>query len=164
MGANLQARVSVGTAPQGRILRRPRRFIPRVAMVSPMFKDRTLMTSDERRVLRQDCDVYDDGHLRVEHDNYYVTCGGRRVPLALKEFLILSRLARNPDRVVTQADLWEHAWGREPVNGAALRVHVSHLRQKLAPHGLVVESMINVGYRLVTLARPATPSPDDPIL
>lgn len=93
--------------------------------------------------------VYDDGVLRVEHDNYYVACKGRRVSLPLKDFLLLSRLARNPERVVTLCDLWRYAWGiEEPLNGGTLRVHIYNLRQKLSPYGISIESMINVGYRL----------------
>lgn len=32
-------------------------------------------------------DVYDDGHLRVEHDNYYVACDGTPIKLPRTEFL-----------------------------------------------------------------------------
>lgn len=93
--------------------------------------------------------VYDDGLLRVEHDNYYVTCGGQRVLLPLKDFLLLSRLAKNPNRLVTSRDLWRHAWGsNEPPNRDALRVHIYRLRQKLAPFGITIENMSKVGYCL----------------
>lgn len=95
------------------------------------------------------CRVYDDGILRVEHDNYYVSCGGQRVLLPRKDFLLLSRLARNPERVVTTCDLWQHAWGtNEPVNSRTLRVHIYHIRRKLAPFGIKIENMTNVGYCL----------------
>jgi|SRR5215216_1326667 len=103
----------------------------------------------ESRPAGNNTNVYDDGHLRIEHDNYYVTCGGQRVPLPLKEFLLLSRLAKNPERVVPSRELWRCAWGEsKPVEGATLRVHIYHLRQKLAPFGITIESMVNVGYHL----------------
>jgi DNA-binding response OmpR family regulator len=54
-------------------------------------------------------DVYDDGYLRVEHQNYYVSCGGQILKLPRTEFLILSRLARTPERIVRSEDLWEYA-------------------------------------------------------
>jgi DNA-binding response OmpR family regulator len=56
-----------------------------------------------------EADVYDDGHLRVEHDNYYAACGGCALDLARAEFLIVSRLARNPGRVVSSDELWRVA-------------------------------------------------------
>ncbi|HEY3039958.1 MAG TPA: winged helix-turn-helix domain-containing protein [Pyrinomonadaceae bacterium] len=95
-------------------------------------------------------DVYDDGYLRVEHKNYYVACGGQALKLPRTEFLILSRLARSPERIVTAEDLWEHAWGgAKPVNAESLHVYIYRLRNKLNPHKLQIETMVNVGYRLI---------------
>ncbi len=57
-------------------------------------------------------EVYDDGHLRVEHDNYYVSCAGEPLKFRRAEFLLLSRLARGAARIVKAEELWGHAWGR----------------------------------------------------
>jgi DNA-binding response OmpR family regulator len=95
--------------------------------------------------------VYDDGRLRVEHDNYYVALGGRPAQLPRKEFLLLSRLVRNPGRVVASDELWRHAWpAGAPFNAESLHVHIYRLRRRLSPHGLRIESMVGVGYRLTT--------------
>ena len=97
---------------------------------------------------------YDDGVLRVEHDNYYVSLGGRQLRLPRKEFLILSRLAGSPERIVASEEIWRHAWGeRVPLNGETLHVHISRLRRRLEPSGLRIETMVNVGYRLLPAAR-----------
>ena len=96
-----------------------------------------------------DANVYDDGRLRVEHDNYYVALAGRPAQLPRKEFLILSRLARNPGRVVPSAELWNHAWpAGAAFNAESLHVHIYRLRRRLAPHGPRVETMVGVGYCL----------------
>ncbi len=101
-------------------------------------------------------DVYDDGYLRVEHKNYYVTCGGQSLKLPRTEFLILSRLARSPERIVTAEELWEYAWGREkPVNMESLHVYIYRLRNKLNSCKISIDTMVNVGYRLL-LANPRT--------
>ncbi len=93
--------------------------------------------------------TYDDGFLRIEHDNYYVACGGRVLQLALKEFLIISRLAQSVERIVTATDIWQYAWnGQGEFNSESLHVHIYRLRRKLAPYGLQIETMVNVGYRL----------------
>jgi len=95
-------------------------------------------------------DVYDDGYLRVEHRNYYVACAGRSLKLPRTEFLILSRLARSPERIVTAEELWEYAWGNDkPVNMESLHVYIYRLRNKLAPSRISIDTMVNVGYRLV---------------
>ena len=93
-------------------------------------------------------DVYDDGYLRVEHANYYAACDGQILRLPRTEFLILSRLVRTPERIVKSEELWGSAWGDKPLNTESLHVYIYRLRNKLAPHKLQIETMVNVGYRL----------------
>jgi DNA-binding response OmpR family regulator len=94
-------------------------------------------------------DVYDDGFLRVEHDNYYVECGGVPLRLPRTEFLILSRLARSAGRIVTAQELWTYAWsGGKPLNTESLHVHIYRLRNKLF-QPVSIDTMVNVGYRLI---------------
>lgn len=94
--------------------------------------------------------VYDDGRLRVEHDNYYVACDGQTVQLPRKEFLILSRLARNPERIVPAEEIWQHAWGtRAPFNAESLHVHIYRLRRRFEASGVQIETMVGVGYRML---------------
>lgn len=101
-----------------------------------------------------EANVYDDGYLRVEHDNYYVACGGKRIALPLKEFLVFSRLARNADRVVPSEEIWRSAWGDSPFNSLSLRVHIHRIRRTFQPFGLRIESMVGVGYCLSVESRP----------
>ena len=96
-------------------------------------------------------DVYDDGYLRVEHRNYYVACDGASLKLPRTEFLIFSRLVRTPNRIVTSDELWSSVWGtNKPLNSESLHVYIYRLRTKLADFGLQIETMVNVGYRLIT--------------
>jgi DNA-binding response OmpR family regulator len=98
---------------------------------------------------QNDAEVYDDGCLRVEHRNYFVKCKGSFVSLQRAEFLLLSRMVRNMDRVVRTADLWEHVWGTsKPLNSESLHVTVCRLRRKFEPFGFRIDNMINVGYGL----------------
>lgn len=95
-------------------------------------------------------DVYDDGFLRVEHKNYYVACRGQSIKLPRTEFLIFSRLARSPERIVSAEELWEYAWGNDKaLNTESLHVYIYRLRSKLAPYNLRIDTMVNVGYRLL---------------
>lgn len=106
-------------------------------------------------------DVYDDGVLRVEHNNYYVSCAGQTIRLPRTEFLIFSRMARTPERIVTAEELWEYAWGAgKPLNTESLHVYIYRLRNKLLPYNLRIDTMVNVGYRLL-LESPGT-APDQP--
>ena len=97
-------------------------------------------------------DVYDDGFLRVEHKNYYVACGGSPIKLPRTEFLIFSRLTRTPNRIVAADELWSSVWGaNKPLNSESLHVYIYRLRAKLSEFGLQIETMVNVGYRLITI-------------
>ena len=100
--------------------------------------------------LDADSAVYDDGYLRVEHDRFYVSCGGQPLwRLSRREFLILSRLARGAGRPVTKEEIWACVWGDAAVfNSGNFRVHIANLRRKLAPFGLDIVAMVHVGYRL----------------
>ncbi len=111
----------------------------------------TEMSLTERNSQNQSADdVYDDGYLRVEHKNYYAACDGHSIKLPRTEFLIFSRLARSPERIVTAEDLWEYAWGNnKPLNTESLHVYIYRLRNKLLTFNLSIETMVNVGYRLV---------------
>ncbi|MGI8566454.1 MAG: winged helix-turn-helix domain-containing protein [Pyrinomonadaceae bacterium] len=116
-----------------------------------MINEPTTLAPREPRDERNGAiNVYDDGRLRVEHDNYYVSLDGHSLKLPRKEFLIMSRLARNPERVVPAEEIWQHGWGRRsPLNAESLHVHIYRLRRRIEPYGLHIETMVNVGYRLM---------------
>lgn len=98
-------------------------------------------------------DVYDDGYLRVEHENFYLACGGEPLYLPRVEFLLMSRLSRSINRVVRSEELWRAAWeNSKPLNSASLHVYIHRLRTKLAPYRLQIDTVINVGYRLLKSA------------
>ena len=110
----------------------------------------TEMSLNERRTSETTPEVYDDGYLRVEHNAYYVSCGGDPIKLPRTEFLIFSRLVRSAERIVPVDELWQYAWGTEkPLNTESLHVYIYRLRNKLAPFNLTIDTMVNVGYRLM---------------
>lgn len=95
-------------------------------------------------------ELYDDGFLRVEHSRYYVACGGNILKLRRAEFLIVSILARNADRVMTGEEIWNHVWqGEKPFNQESLKVLIYNLRCHFAPFEIAIETMVKVGYKLV---------------
>jgi len=109
----------------------------------------TALTNREAQTSSAD-EVYDDGYLRVEHRNYYMACAGQSIFLPRTEFLIISRLVRSIERVVSAEELWRSAWGDEkPFNSESLHVYIYRLRNKLMPHKLRVDTVVNVGYRLL---------------
>ena len=109
---------------------------------------------EQESVIRAAEDIYDDGFLRVEHKNYYVACAGSPIKLPRTEFLIFSRLTRTPNRIVASDELWSSVWGSDkPLNTESLHVYIYRLRAKLSDFGLQIETMVNVGYRLIVQTR-----------
>jgi DNA-binding response OmpR family regulator len=119
----------------------------------------TEMSLPERQIQNPpEDDVYDDGYLRVEHRNYYIACDGQALRLPRTEFLIISRLARSADRIVPAEELWQYAWGADkPLNPESLHVYIYRLRTKLLPYRLSIDTMINVGYRLLLTSAASGP-------
>jgi two-component system KDP operon response regulator KdpE len=91
------------------------------------------------------------GELLIDLAKRCVTVAGQPVHLTRTEFDILAELARNADRVVTSRALLSSVWGPDYVSDTqTLRVHVSHLRQKIDPRGGAARYILTepgVGYR-----------------
>ncbi|HEY5432080.1 MAG TPA: response regulator transcription factor [Coriobacteriia bacterium] len=91
------------------------------------------------------------GDLVIDLAKRVVTVAGQPVHLTRTEFDILAELARNADRVVTSHALLNTVWGPNYVSDTqTLRVHVSHLRQKIEPQGGVSRYILTepgVGFR-----------------
>jgi len=101
---------------------------------------------------RQD-DVVEALPVRIDLVTRDVRVSGRRVELSQKEFQLLERLAREPRRVFTKAELLHDVWGyRTPGRTRTLDSHASRLRRKLREAGApvaLVENVWGVGYRLL---------------
>jgi len=93
------------------------------------------------------------GDLVIDLAKRIVTVSGEAVHLTRTEFDILALLARSADRVVTSRMLLEEVWGPDYCSDRqTLRVHVSHLRQKIEPAGGVPRYVLTepgVGFRFV---------------
>lgn len=75
--------------------------------------------------------------------------GGGAVDLGPREYAVLAALSRRRGVLVRPADLILEAWGHDaPVDAGAVKHQVSRLRRKLAAHGVVIETVRGVGYRM----------------
>jgi DNA-binding response OmpR family regulator len=106
-----------------------------------------------RRARPQMADVVIVGPVRIDTHTRDVRVGGRRVQLSQKEYELLLRLAREPERVFTKAELLHEVWQyRAAARTRTLDSHASRLRRKLREAGTnvaLVENVWGVGYRLL---------------
>ncbi len=92
------------------------------------------------------------GALTIEYAQRLVTMHGQEILLTPTEYRILSYLAQNVGRVITQDLLLEHVWGAEYVGeGHMLQVNMNRLRRKIEPdhvHPRYVLTKVGIGYLL----------------
>lgn len=97
---------------------------------------------------------YEDDQLTIDFTDVRVVCNGTRIKLTNKEFMLLSVLAKSPDRVVSRQQLLDNVWGYSYYGDArTLDVHIRRLRQKLADCGDCIETVVGVGYRFTGCAK-----------
>jgi DNA-binding response OmpR family regulator len=102
-----------------------------------------------------DATVLKVGDLTVNPDNYQVYVHGQPLDLTYKEFELLKFLAQRPGRVCDRDLLLREVWGYDYYGGTrTVDVHIRRLRAKLgAEHETLIETIRNVGYRLVPKPR-----------
>jgi DNA-binding response OmpR family regulator len=95
------------------------------------------------------------GDLTVNPENYQVYVRDRPLDLTYKEFELLKFLAQRPGRVCDRDLLLSEVWGYDYFGGTrTVDVHIRRLRAKLgAEHEALIETIRNVGYRLVPRPR-----------
>ncbi len=106
--------------------------------------------------------IFQTGDLEVDFAQQVARIRGEQVNLTPTEFRIISFLARNAGRVVTQADLLTKVWGPEYKDEAhLLRVNIARLRAKVeadAGSPKYITTRPGIGYTLNKLPvdEPAT--------
>jgi DNA-binding response OmpR family regulator len=95
------------------------------------------------------------GDLTINPENYQVYVRGQPLDLTYKEFELLKFLAQRPGRVCDRDLLLREVWGYDYYGGTrTVDVHIRRLRAKLgAEHETLIETIRNVGYRLVPRPR-----------
>lgn len=92
--------------------------------------------------------------LEIDLDRREVLIGGQPVDLRPKEFDILRALATTPGTVYPRERLLQLAWGPEAyADPRTIDVHITWLRDKLAPSRARIQTVWGVGYKLVDGAR-----------
>ena len=86
----------------------------------------------------------------LDERSYETVRAGEPVALTTTEFELLRYLMRNPNRVLTRAQLLDHVWEYDfDGDSRILETYVSYLRKKLDAHGPpLIHTVRGVGYAL----------------
>ncbi|TDL81057.1 response regulator transcription factor [Peribacillus frigoritolerans] len=88
------------------------------------------------------------GPLVLDASGYKVMIKNQPLSLTLKEFEILSMLARNKGTVFTREQLLESVWGLNYIGtGRTVDTHIKTLRLKLKDHAYLIQTAWGVGYK-----------------
>jgi DNA-binding response OmpR family regulator len=101
------------------------------------------------------------GALALDLSNYRVTVDGELLVMTFKEYELLRFLAMNAGRVFTREQLLNRVWGYDYFGGSrTVDVHIRRIRAKIEIRGhAFIETVRNVGYRLVADARAESVEP-----
>ena len=94
-------------------------------------------------------EVITTGGVTLNISQHIVTVCGERVSLTLKEFEILRLFMQSPGKVYSREALLSKVWGVDYVGESrTVDMHIKTLRQKLGKEGVIIRTVIGVGYRL----------------
>jgi DNA-binding response OmpR family regulator len=120
-----------------------------LARVRAVLRRAQFITNEQSHSLRTTATI---GNLTVDFAQHLVMMKDKEMVLTPTEYRILSYLAQNVGRVVTQDLLLEHVWGAEYVGeGHMLQVNINRLRRKVEPdstHPRYIMTKVGIGYLL----------------
>ena len=101
--------------------------------------------------LTGDANILQIGVLEIRLSEGLAIAGGRALRLSVREFGLLSELARHDGRIVRREDLYERVWGTPLRHGdRTIDVYVRKLRVKLEqslPEWRFIHTHVGFGYR-----------------
>ncbi len=87
--------------------------------------------------------------ITIDVSRHTVAIGSNPVSLSATEFAILEFLARNPGWVFSRNKIIDSVKGKDyPVTERSVDVQILGLRRKLGEHGMLIQTVRGVGYRL----------------
>ena len=122
----------------------PRELVARVKAI--LRRDRKASANDRPISL---------GDLTIDPARREARLGERTLDLRTQEFDLLFTLAEQPGRVFTREKLLQQAWGFDYYGQTrTVDVHIAHLRKKMDGGSVVIETVMGVGYKLVSASPP----------
>jgi two-component system, OmpR family, alkaline phosphatase synthesis response regulator PhoP len=119
----------------------PRELVARV---------KSILRRSERKAAAPDAAPIHIGDLTIDSARREVRVDSRSLDLRTQEFDLLLTLAEHRGLVLSREQILQKAWGFDFYGQTrTVDVHVAHLRKKLEPSSVRIETVTGVGYKLV---------------
>jgi two-component system alkaline phosphatase synthesis response regulator PhoP len=119
----------------------PRELVARV---------KAILRRSERKAVAPDAAPIHIGDLTIDSARREVRVDSRSLDLRTQEFDLLLALAEHRGLVLSREQILQKAWGFDFYGQTrTVDVHVAHLRRKLEPSSVRIETVTGVGYKLV---------------
>lgn len=94
-------------------------------------------------------------NLIIDLNKHTVTAYGQNIILSPKEFQLLSFLAKNPNKVFSNEELYNVLWGTDSLGDyRTIMVHISNIRKKIDidnNNPAFIQTIKGVGYKLLKI-------------
>jgi two-component system alkaline phosphatase synthesis response regulator PhoP len=104
-----------------------------------------------RRSGTAETSIFTAGNITIDADRRVVNIEGKNIyDFRYKEFELLKFLIKNPERVHSRDELMNIVWGLEFMGASrTVDMHIRSIRQKLGAFADMIQTVRNVGYKLV---------------
>lgn len=92
------------------------------------------------------------GDFEIDLMRRQVSLKGEKIELSGKEFDLLVFFAQNPERVLTEAQIYERVWHTDKDFHSSISKPINRLRQKIEPdirNPVYIRSVRGVGYQFI---------------
>lgn len=102
-----------------------------IARVNSNIRRYTQILNLKRGQEEQDEPFLRVGDLALDQNAKEAVIRGERIHLTAKEYQILELLMKQPGRIFSSDQIYEHVWGEDAVNTETIMVHIRKLRKKI---------------------------------
>ncbi len=98
--------------------------------------------------------MFSYGDITINSDEKLVQLEGAILPLTSKEFALLELMMRNPKKVFSKQNLYEHIWQEAyAYDDNTINTHISNIRKKMKDQWKkdYIETVWGMGYKMIKL-------------
>lgn len=97
----------------------------------------------------------EDLTVNIAEQKLYLDKNGEQMPISFTslEFRIFAFLSKQKNKVISRDEIINHIWGGKVyITDRTVDAHIAHIRKKIQPSRVKIETVFGTGYKLTTFA------------